>query len=75
MSRLSIKIPVNPFKQELRDIKKRQKERKAVDSDKLGKMTEKDLLVMLLQGISDIQENQARIENDLNAIKQRLNIK
>lgn len=56
------KIPIDPFKQEHREIKARQRDRKT--KGKPGKVSNE----MLYEMLSDILENQARIENMLNKI-------
>ena len=58
-------IPLNPKKQELREIKARQVDRK---NNKPDKVTD-DLIYQML---ADILENQARFENALNEIIAKL---
>jgi hypothetical protein len=66
-NKLTISIPASPSTIELREIKKRQLDRK---QDPSKKVTNEELYQMLF----DILENQARQENRIKAIAEKLGI-
>ena len=65
-----IHIKENSFNKELREIKKRQLDRKTVKLPK--NIIETELLKLLYQGVIDIQENLARVENRLIILEKHL---